>query len=105
LTVLHSATHANETYPSPKADMIPFRETDILNGGPGRFRSHNAAGIEKVHHHKPTMNSTSRRGSVCDDGSGNAFLRLRRSKMLRHWTKTAARYPMPIPLEDILVES
>lgn len=105
LSVFHNDAQANEMYPSLKVAMIPRRGMDTVKGGPGRLRSHNAAGIEKAHHHKPTMNRTSRRGSVCDEGSGNVFLSAKRRRILRHWTKTAAIYPMPIPLEDILVES
>lgn len=61
-----------------------------------------AAGMVKANHQRPTTKRTRRRGRVDE-----AFVleRPKRRKMLRIWTKTAAQYPIPTPLDDILDES
>jgi hypothetical protein len=55
----------------------------------------------KASHHAPTRNSTIRNGSVDET---EVFDMMNRSKILKIWTKTAAIYPTPTPLEDILVD-
>jgi hypothetical protein len=57
----------------------------------------------KANHHIPTMRRTNRRGRV--DETFFFFDMRKRTKMLRIWTKTAAIYPMPTPLDEILEDS
>ena len=51
------------------------------------------------------MNRTRRSGRVVEYEDIDVLERMNRSKILRHWTNTAAQYPTPTPLEDIWVES
>lgn len=74
-------------------------------GGPGRGRSQSAVGIVRASHHAPTKKRTMRSGRVAEVGDKDTLDRAKRRAMLRHWTKTAAMYPMPAPLEEIFAES
>jgi hypothetical protein len=76
LIVFHNETHAKEIYAKNGKGLIMRPVTVILNGGPGRVRSHKAEGMENTSHHKPTKNRTRRSGIVCDERSGNTFLKL-----------------------------
>lgn len=74
-------------------------------GGPGRGRSQSAVGTVKASHHAPTKKRTMRSGRVAEVDGKDTLDRAKRRAMLRHWTKTAAMYPMPAPLEEIFAES
>jgi hypothetical protein len=56
-------------------------------------------------HHAPTKKRTMRSGRVAEVDGKDTLDRAKRRAMLRHWTKTAAMYPMPAPLEEIFAES
>jgi len=68
------------------------------SGGPGRGRSHNAAGIVNTNHQTPTRNRTTRREKV-------VLFMNQIMTIDMHCTNRPALYPMPIPVDDICVES
>lgn len=86
LMVFQSETQANTTYATYDRNLPPL-DTAALRVGPGRVRSHMEDGMVNVNHHNPTMNKTKRSGSVDET---DAFDMMKRTKMLRIWTKTAA---------------
>lgn len=94
LTVLHSDAHAYIMYPNQLLFDAPFDG----NGGPGRGRKPMAAGIVKVNHHAPMRNNTTRRENV-------VLFMVKTMRMQTHCKNKPAQYPMPIPFDEILVES
>ncbi len=76
----------------------------LRSGGPGRSFSQREEGMVKTNHQTPDIKRTIRKGRV-DGALGKALDIMKRSRMLRIWTKTAAMYPIPTPLEEMVVES
>ena len=72
------------------------------SGGPGLGRSQSAAGIVNTNHQRPTRKRTIRRVKVVD-----MFMEPATTTIVipRACTITAAMYPIPMPYDDIWVDS